>query len=212
VPTLPPLATVADLEDAMVRDRGSLNVNAATLALRRASARVRRYTRQDLSFVADDTIEVPGGTQVLTVPQWPLVVDDNHPLQVTELADFSGIEWQAEEHRDYSRLGNELTRGYPWQAPSRLMGYPWNRALGVWAPKVRLTYSHGYTELPDDILDVVLGLATMNMTNPEGLRQVVIDDYTRVYAAETIGNAQLTKDQKADLRPYRRSAFTVITS
>lgn len=212
MPTLPPLATVADLEAAMLRTPGSLDEAAATLALRRASARVRSYTRQDLTFVVDDTIEVPGGTQVLRVPQRPLVVDADHPLTVIEIADFSGIEWEALENRDYSRLGNELRRGYPWQAPTRLMGYPFTRQLGVWAPKVRLTYSHGYLEVPDDIVDVVLGLATMNMTNPEGLRSVVIDDYQRTYATETIGNAQLTKDHKADLRPYRVPAFSVIQS
>lgn len=210
--TLPPLATVADLEDAMVRARGSLDVNAALLALRRASARVRRYTRQDITFVANDVIVVPGGTRVLRVPQRPLVVDVDHPLTVTEIADFSGIEWTALENRDFSRIGSELTRGYPWQAPSRLMGYPWTRQLGVWAPKIRLLYSHGYTDVPDDILDVVVGLATMNMTNPEGLRSVVIDDYQRTYAAETIGNAQLSKAQKEDLRPYRAPAFSVITT
>lgn len=207
--SLPPLATVADLEAAMQRDPGSLSAAHATLALRRASGRVRKYTRQDLTFVENDTIEVPGGSRVLAVPQRPLVVDSDHPLTVIELADFSGIEWVAVEDRDYSRIGNELTRGFPWQAPSRLMGYPFSRTLGVWAPKVRLTYSHGYRDVPDDILDVVLDLATMNMSNPENLRAVTIDDFTRTYAAETIGGAQLTSDHKADLRPYRRAAFSV---
>lgn len=207
--TLPPLAAVADLEAAMQRDPGSLNEASATLALRRASARVRKYTKQDITFVAGDLIEVPGGGRVLMVPQRPLVVDADNPLTVVELADFSGIEWVALENRDYSRLGNELTRGYPWQAPSRFMGWPYSRQLGVWAPKVRLTYSHGNSEVPDDILDVVLDLATLNMSNPENLRSVVIDDFQRTYAAETIGNAQLTPDHKAALKAYRRPMFSV---
>lgn len=209
---LPLLATVADLEDAMQRPTGSLDTTQATLALRRASARVRRYTRQDLSFVAGDTIEIPGGEKVLRVPQRPLVVDGSNPLTVTELADFSGIEWEALEGRDYSRLGSELTRGYPWQAPSRLMGWPWNRPLGVWAPKIRLIYSHGYADIPDDILDVVLDLATMTLSNPENLRSVAIDDYSRTFASETIGGAALTKQHKEDLRPYRVAAFSVRAS
>jgi hypothetical protein len=209
---LPPLATVADLEAAMLRPTGSLDPAAAALALRRASARVRSYTRQVITFVADDTVEIPGGVRVLRVPQRPLVVDADHQLTVVELTDFSGIEWQAQENRDYSRLGSELTRGYPWQEPNRFLGYPWTRQSGVWAPKVRLTYSHGYTEVPDDIADVVLALATMNMSNPENLRSVSIDDYSRTFAVETVGNAQLTAAHKADLRPYRVPAFTVIPS
>ncbi|MFI5769650.1 hypothetical protein ACIA74_14025 [Streptomyces sp. NPDC051658] len=205
---LPPLATAADLEDA-----GATGSDAQLeMALRRASARVRRYTRQDITFVNGDTITLPGGERVLRLPQYPLVVDEDHPLTVVEVADFSGIEWGALENRDYSRLGNELTRGYPWQAPTRLMGFPWNRAQGVWAPKVRVTYSHGYAEVPDDIVDVVLDLATMNLANPENLRQVSIDDYQRTFASETIGSASLTKAHKEALRSYRRPAFSVVLS
>jgi hypothetical protein len=173
---------------------------------------VRRYTRQDITFVENETITLPGGERELRVPQYPLVVDDTHPLTVIEVADFSGVEWTAIENRDYSRIGNELTRGYPWQAPNRLMGWPWNRALGIWGPKVRVTYSHGYDEVPDDIVDVVLDLATMNLSNPENLRQVAIDDYQRTFAAETIGSAKLTQQHKEDLRPYRRAAFSVVLS
>ncbi|MFE7398847.1 hypothetical protein [Streptomyces sp. NPDC057557] len=205
---LPPLATAADLEAA-----GATGSDAQLeMALRRASARVRRYTRQDITFVIGDTIDLAGGGRVLRLPQYPLVVDSFHTLTVVEVADFSGIEWTALEDRDYSRLGNELTRGYPWQAPTRLMGWPYNRAQGVWAPKVRVTYSHGYTEVPDDILDVVLDLATMNLANPENLRQVSIDDYQRTYASETIGSASLTRAHKEALRPFRRSAFSVAPS
>lgn len=203
---LPPLATVAELEAALQR---SVDSTQADLALRRASARVRRYTMQDITFVADETVELAGGERVLRLPQYPLVVDASHSLTVVEVADFSGVEWTAIEDRDYSRLGNELTRGYPWQAPTRLMGWPWNRAQGVWASKVRVTYSHGYEDVPDDILDVVLDLATMNLSNPENLRSVAIDDYSRTFASETIGGARLSREHKADLRSYRRPAFSV---
>jgi hypothetical protein len=203
---------VADLEDAMQRPTGSLDVTQATLALRRASARVRRYTRQDISFVAGETIEVPGGDKALRTPQRPLVVDGSNPLTVVEVADFGGIEWTAVEGRDFTRLGSELTRGYPWYQPTRTMGWPRGRVLGVWAPKVRLTYSHGYSDIPDDILDVVLDLATMTLSNPENLRSVAIDDYSRTFASETIGGAALTKQHKEDLRPYRVAAFSVRTS
>jgi hypothetical protein len=205
---LPLLAMAADLQAA-----GATGSDAAMeLALRRASARVRRYTRQDITFVGGDTVMLPGGERVLRLPQYPLVVDDAHPLTVVEVADFGGVELEAIEGRDYSRLGNELTRGYPWQAPTRLMGWPWAPPQGVWAPKVRVTYSHGYAEVPDDIVDVVLDLATMNLSNPENLRSVSIDDYSRTFASETIGNARLTSGHKEDLRSYRRAAFSVAPS
>lgn len=190
-------------------DTGSLPVAQADLALRRASARVRAYTRQDLTLVEGDTIDMPGGERVLVVPQRPLIVDATHPLTVMEIGAPGGVATTLVEDTDYTRLGNELTRGYPWYAPTRTMGWPWSQQQGVWAPIVRLTYSHGYTEVPDDIMDIVLDLASMNLSNPENLRSVAIDDYSRTFASETIGNARLTPGHKADLRPYRRAAFSV---
>ncbi|GFH34294.1 hypothetical protein [Streptomyces pacificus] len=206
---LPPLATVADLEAAMQRDSGSLNESQAELALRRASARVRAHTRQDITLVEGETIELPGGERVLTVPQRPLVVDESHPLTVVELGMPGGVEVTLTENTDYTRLGNELTRGYPWWSPTRTMGWPWQQQPGVWAPRVRVTYSHGWSDIPDDIMDIVLDLASMNLANPENLRSISIDDYARTFASETIGNARLTPGHKADLRPYRRPAFSV---
>lgn len=209
---LPTLATVADLEAAMRLDPGTLPSTQAVLALRRASARVRGYTRQDISLVADDTIEVPGGERVLVVPQRPLVVDGTHTLTVVEIEVPGSTETTLTENTDFTRLGNELRRGYPWYAPTRTMGWPWRQRQGVWAPTVRLIYSHGYAEIPDDIVDVVLDLASMNLSNPENLRSISIDDYARTFASETIGNATLTPGHKADLRPYRRPAFSVVPS
>ena len=188
---------------------GTLRPESVDLALRRASARVRRYTRQDFTFVENETVTLGGGDRVLVLPKRPLVVDDSHPLTVVELPDWGGSEVDLVEDRDYTRLGNELTRGYPWYNTSRYGGWPRNGAQGVWAPRVRLTYSHGDVEVPDDVVDVVLDLATMNMSNPENLRSAAIDDYSRTYASETIGNARLTRGHKEDLRSYRRAAFSV---
>ncbi|RRQ81559.1 hypothetical protein [Streptomyces griseofuscus] len=201
MPTPPPLATVDDLQTAMQR---SVDVTQATLAIRRASARVRRYMRQTLTFVQGDTVTLNGGDRVLRLPERPLVVDDANPLTVVELADLGGAEVDCLEKRDFVRSGDELTRGYPWYAPGRLMGWP-RRNLGVWAPRVQITYSHGYIDLPDDIVDVVLDLATMSLTNPQNLRAESIDDYNRTFASETIGGTALTDDHKESLQPYMQT-------
>lgn len=201
-----PLATQADLEDALQR---TLDARQAAMALRRASARVRKHCRQELTYVENDTITLPGNGKILRLPQRPLVIDDTHPLTVIELFGMTDQEYTAIEGRDFTRIDTELTRGEAWWAPTRLMGWPWLRPQGIWAQRVRVTYSHGFTELPDDILDIVLDLAAMNMSNPQGLRSETIDDYSRTFAAETIGGAQLSADQKEALRPYRVAAFSV---
>lgn len=204
--SLPPLASADDLGTHLGR---TLAPAAAELAIRRASGRVRSYTRQRLTFVANDTIEVPGGDRVLRVPQRPLVVNASNPLTVVEVGEFGAPDLPMVEGTDFSRRGDELTRGHPYHPGTRTLGWPWSRVLGVWAPTVRLTYSHGYTSIPDDIVDVVLELATVNLTNIEGLRSESIDDYSRTYATETVGGAKLTPDHKEALSAYRVGAFSV---
>ncbi|MFL4947485.1 hypothetical protein ACJ6WE_08945 [Streptomyces sp. MMS24-I31] len=201
-----PLATQADLEAALQR---SLDATQAAMAIRRASARVRKYCRQEFTLAENETIVLPGGSRILRLPQRPLVLDDTHPLTVVELFGITNVEYTAVEGRDFTRVGTELTRGEAWWAPTRLMGWPWMRPQGIWAQRVRVTYSHGYTEVPDDVVDVVLDLAAMSMTNPQGLRSESIDDYDRTFAAETIGGAQLSADHKEALRPYRVAVFSV---
>ncbi|HEY9412230.1 MAG TPA: hypothetical protein VIP77_21810 [Jiangellaceae bacterium] len=171
---------------------------------------MRAYTRQRISFQADDTIEVPGGDRVLRVPQRPLVVDAAHTLTVVEVGEFGAPDLPAVEGTDFVRIGNELTRGHPYYLRTRTLGWPWARVLGVWAPIVRLTYSHGYISIPDDIVDVVLELASVNVTNVDGLRSESIDDYSRTFATETVGGASMTKDHKDTLRTYRTGAFSVM--
>jgi len=201
-----PLITQDDLEAALQR---TLDPAQAAMAIRRASARVRKHCRQQFTLVENDTITLPGNGRILRLPQRPVVVDDTHPLMIVELFGISSEEYTALEGRDFTRIGTELTRGEQWWAPTRLMGWPWLRPQGIWAQRVRVTYSHGYTEIPDDVVDVVLDLAQMNMTNPQGLRSESIDDYSRTFASETIGGALLTAEHKQALREYRGGTFSV---
>jgi hypothetical protein len=201
-----PLVTQEDLEAALQR---TLDSAQAAMAIRRASARVRKYARQQFTLVENDTVTFPGGGRVLRLPQRPIVVDDTHPLTVVELFGISNEEYTALEGRDFTRIGTELTRGEQWWAPTRLMGWPFMRPMGIWAQRVRVTYSHGYTEVPDDVVDIVLDLAQMNLTNPQGLRSESIDDYSRTFASETIGGALLTASHKEALRQYRGGSFSV---
>jgi hypothetical protein len=203
---LPPLASQADLEAALQR---TLDPVQAAAALRRASGRVRKHCRQELTFHAADTVELPGGSRLLRLPQRPVVVDATNTLTVVELFGISDVEMEALERRDFSRIGSQLTRGQSYWAPTRLMGWPWMRPQGIWADRVRVTYSHGYQEIPDDLLDVVVDIAAMTMTNPMGLRSEAIDDYSRTFASETIGSGTLSPDHIAALRPYRVSGFSV---
>jgi len=205
---LPNLATVADLE--AYAQRGPLDAVAAELALRISSAAIRRYTRQTITFVENETVVLEGGERVLKLPQRPVVVDASHPLTVVEIL-ASGVEAPAVEGRDFIRYGSELRRGYPWYEPTRTMGWPWNRPLGIWADQVRAVYSHGFQlqDVPDDIIGVCLDLASATLANPNRLRSEQVGGISIVHTVETFGTGSLTSDHRKILRPYRRTTGSV---
>lgn len=193
-----------------------LDAATADLAVNRGSGLVRALARQTLSFVSQETVVLRGGERVLTLPQRPLVVDTgSNPLTVVEIGEFGAEDFTMVEDRDYSRIGNELTRGYPWwwNSTQRLMGYPRTRPTGVWAPKVQVTYSHGDTVIPDHIQGFALDAAGVLYDNPTMLRSLTIDDYTETKAAEVLG-AALTASIRDQLgiAGVRRRAFSIRTA
>jgi len=208
------LATVAQLTSRL--QRGTLDPTSAQDAVDQASGLVRAIAGQTFSFVSQDTVVLTGNERVLKLPQRPVVVDTGpNLLTVIELGEFGGIDIPMIENRDYSRVGNELTRGYPWwwNQTTRLMGYPRTRPLGVWAPRVRVTYSHGDTTIGLDVVSVVLDAAGVIYDNPTGLRSFTIDDYTETKATEVLGAAMVDGiREKLGITGRRRRSFMIRTA
>ncbi|MGQ5606157.1 hypothetical protein [Streptomyces sp. EKS3.2] len=204
---LPLLASVEELQD-YLQQSVPLAPGPAQLALRLASAAIRRHTRQTISFVSGETITTMGGERVLRLPQRPVVVDADNPLTVVELVDASGLEIPATEERDFLRYGAELHRGQAWPT-SRLMGFPRRYPAGIWAPRVRVTYSHGYEEIPDEIVGIALDLAAASMSNPRRLRSEASGAVSVTYTVETFGTGSLTSDHREILRDFKRNTLSV---
>ncbi|MDX5566921.1 hypothetical protein PYK79_31815 [Streptomyces sp. ID05-04B] len=206
---LPTLATPDDLR--AYPGVGQVSDASADLVLRLASGAIRNRTKQIISFVANDTVELTGGERVLKLPQRPLVVDDTHPLTVVEIVDATGLEIPAVEGRDFVRKGSELHRGEAWPT-SRLMGWPRRYPVGIWADRVRVTYSHGELEIPDDLIGICLDLASASLSNPNRLRSETAGQTSVVHTVETFGTGSLTSDHEKLLRAYTRSTMSVVTS
>ena len=134
---------------------------------------------------------------MLCLPQRPVVVDASNPLTVTELGGVGFPNLLAVENVTYTRVGDELTR-----------------YCGVWCDRVEVIYSHGYGNVPDDVLGVVLDVASRVVANPSGmLRSVSIDDYTRVFATEGLGaGSGLTEANKLALAAYKRAPRSAVLS
>jgi hypothetical protein len=208
------MASLATPSQLASRIQSDLDTATAQLALDNASGMIRRLSRQQIDFVSQETVVLVGNGRILTLPERPPVIDGSNPLTVTELAEFGGIAVSMVEDRDFSRVGTELTRGYPWwwNSSQRLMGYPRSRPLGVWAPRVQVTYSHGYTTIPDDLVALCLDVAQALYTNPQGLRSMKIDDYSETRATELLG-AGTVESIKARLGATgrRRGSFSILT-
>lgn len=205
------LATTTQLAARLQLDPAALNTTAATQALTDASGLVRALARQQIDFVAQETLILTGGERILALPQRPVVVDGSNPLAVVELGDYGGINFTMLEGRDFVRTGDQLKRGYPWwyNTSTRLMGWPWRRPLGVWAPRVQVTYSHGYQTVPDVVVGFVLSAAATLYTNPGLLRSFTIDDYAETYATETLGMDVGSLRRALSATGVRRGAFSV---
>lgn len=204
------MASLASLDQLSDRLQNTVDVAFGQRALDDASGLVRGISGQQFDFVSQGTVDLTGNTQILTLPQRPLVVNGSHPLTVLEVGEFGGLDHPCVETTDYSRTGNQLRRGHPWWYTSRLQGWPHHTPLGVWAPLVRVTYSHGYLVIPDDIVAIVLDVAQALYTNPQGLRSWQVPEYSETYATELLGAAtvdSITKRLRAVGRI--RGAFSI---
>src|SRR3954469_12331377 len=99
-----PLATATQLASRLQTD---LDTATADLALAGASGMVRDIGRQTFSFVAQETVEIPGGGRLRALPERPAVIDVDNPLTVVEAAWFGSIELLMVEGRDFERIGDE---------------------------------------------------------------------------------------------------------
>lgn len=183
---LQPFATAADLAAV----KGPVDDAAAAVALASASAVIRKWARQTISRVVDDTVRLRVlDCDELVLPQRPVV-------SVSEVA-VNGLVLN-----DWVLSGDRLLRAGGWHRLPGTTTYP---DPGL----VQVTYTHGFEEIPDDVRAVCLDLASATLANPSMLRQESIDDYARTFASESLGMGGLSDGHKEMLSDYRRRIGTV---
>lgn len=186
------LATPAQLRNHLGPNGAGITDPVAAQAIANASSLIRAVSRQQFDFVQGDVVTVEGGSRDLVVPQRPLVVDASNPLTVVAMDDLGQHPVTLTEGVHYRRLGDTLSIRYRsnWQPRIHAAtGYagrvqPW--PLGVWAPLVKLTYSHGYPVCPDWLTTIALETAATYATNPAGLRSETVGQITLTYAQESL--------------------------
>ena len=186
-----PFATAADLEDWL--GVGTLDASRATVVLDAATGAIQGWTRQTISEVAGDAVELRGTWKpVLELPERPVTA-------VTSVS-VDGVAQTVDD--DYVVVRNELRRPEGWDSQLR---------FSVFGPEgwggpdvvVAVTYTHGFATVPDDVKGVCLQLAGRMYLNPEAAAMKVIDGHTFQYGLDFLA---LTDGEKATLRKYRRTS------
>jgi hypothetical protein len=192
------LASADDLAARLGRDLTATEAVRADVLLADASAKIRRYTRQAFDFVADDEVVLRGPGGEIRLPQRP-VVDVTSVVAVggQGLPDVTLADWLW-DHLDTVRIG---TGNYIINLPEVWWdddGYP-----GTY----RVTYSHGYEEVPADVVAVACAMVLRTLTNPSlagGVTGETIGPYS--YRLDTPGgglSVALTKADQDELVSYR---------
>jgi hypothetical protein len=147
-------------------------VAAAERALTEATAAIRNYTGQHLSQVAGDVVTLDGRGNRLLLPELPVtgvasVVEDGETLTVT-------TDYKLGAHGILHRI---------------------NRRWASGVQNVVVTYSHGYDELPDDIVNICTraacrayqaGLTATETEGAIGIQAKSLGDYSVQFGAESV--------------------------
>ena len=195
---LPALATVADLATLLGRTFSPEQELQAQALLDQASSVVRSYVRQDITrATTTDTFTMRRADPVLhrcagavTLPQRPIV--DIGSVKVNDVATA-----------DWWQDGNDLLlRSAAWDQPPAANG----------PPRVTVTYTHGWDEVPGDIKAIVLQAANRVIVNPSGIRSETVGGESVTYlipaAGEYLG-VLLSRTEQKVLDRYRRTAGSV---
>lgn len=200
------LACVSDVEVRLGRAFTSDEAARVHVLLEDASALVRRYTRQDFAPATTSTVVLRESAGVVRLPQRPVtavtsvvLIGLNGTPDITTV----GWGWDGLDVVDVSGWDNAIVNLPEWVHDRS------------WLPATyRVTYTHGYAEVPADIVAVVCGMVGRTMSAPttqSGITSETIGSYSYRTSEPGMGvTVTLTGADKAllDDAGYRAKAAT----
>ena len=214
--TLPDLATLEDVQAILQRDLTSAEITNGTRLIGMASGLVRRYTRQNITQVVDDVVVLPGNwSNVLQLPERPVTSVSSvtmngatMPTTAWRLMDseklFIGTgSWQT----DY---GTMLWGGSALYGPAGSNNGPQATGASWQGPQaqVTVTYTHGYEQVPADVVNVVAGMVALAIASPVGVNMEKIGGYQVAYSRSEGGSMVIQPADKEVLNFYRKRAVS----
>lgn len=201
--TLPSLAELDDVEDRLGRELEPEEQRRAQAMLDDASAVVRAYTRRDFTMSTEAVRLRPRGNKVV-LPQRPVI----SVSAVSTVVSF-GVAEIVTPVPSWSFAGGAevyfLENDFIFNGPTLDL-----TDQNLW---VDVTYTHGYDEVPFDIMAVTSNLVVRNLSVPNGgmIDLETVGPYTARYASFTSGGPlSLSGADRDVLNRYRVStAYTM---
>ena len=151
-----------------------------------ASADVRSYCGQQFDYVADDVVTIdPRPNRTAQLPQMPVTAISSVQAYMPDGNGSWG--WQT---LTYPGQYGWTERGLMWDAtrispaivPSQAPAWPFY--TWPWLPgSLKVTYTHGYQEIPVEIQQITARLAAAYAANPSMLQSKKVGEVSRVYGA-----------------------------
>jgi hypothetical protein len=194
------LATTDDIKARLGRDLSEAEAARVDALLADASAMVRAYTGQDFAVTDDDQITLRGQGGAVRLPQRPVTaVASVVAIGGDGAPDVTLVDW-IWDGVDQVRIGEG---SYIINLPAVWWdddGYP-----GTY----RVTYSHGFEDVPADVVAVVCGMVMRTLTAPTmagGVQSETIGPYSyRLDAAGTGLSVMMSQGDRDALKRYRRT-------
>lgn len=208
-----PLAEADDVASLLGRALTATEAAQVDALLRSASARIRAFCRQDFTYATDDQITLRPVGNTLRLPQRP----------VESVAAVAAVNADGQ--------GTLPVVGWLWDGIDKIHIGPFATDIFVSLPSVlddldhgfghsyRVTYTHGYQDIPDLIVDITANAAIRVLTAPsesEGMvgEQIGQYSYQTQQGQGSFGRTvRLTPGDRLALieAGYRRRATTIQT-
>ena len=190
-------ATAADLATFTGRTFTDDEERQAEMLLASATAAIRRYCKQRLSYVEEDAVTLRGGwSPELLLPETPVV--EIVSVEVDGVAYTENVDWYLASDR--------LIRG---SRPTSLVGARPSLHWGGPNTLIDVVYTHGMDPVDEDVRGVCIGAAARVMAAPTGVQSETVGGYSVTYSFDAQSAAvKLTNGDRRTLRPWRRTAVT----
>lgn len=158
-----------------------------------ASATVERFCRRSFRYAADEEITVRVTDGTMRLPNDPII-------EVSELLDPDGTEVAADSFEAFE--DGWVRRGLTQRDPD-------GPALRWPSGLYTVTFTHGYLEIPDDVVGVVADVVARHLAVGAGRVSVSLGQFTESYRPDAGAGLFLTSENRRALAGYRRSPSAV---